>query len=120
MKRPWRRRRLPNTRRVDSEQQRGEAADDRDHDGDPDERSEDGRDVGAARAYAVGSKVVPALTAAVFASANAPAAFEATWNGAIAFKMNPRKKAPSPKPMTTRPLASPRLSGNHFVTVATG
>ena len=29
-------------------------------------------------------------------------------------------KAPSPKPITTMPLASPRLSGNHFVTVATG
>ena len=29
-------------------------------------------------------------------------------------------KAPSPKPITTMPLPRPRLSGNHFVTAATG
>jgi len=30
------------------------------------------------------------------------------------------KRAPSPKPMTTIPVASPFLSGNHLETVATG
>ena len=29
-------------------------------------------------------------------------------------------KAPTPKPMTTMPVANPLRSGNHFATVATG
>ena len=31
-----------------------------------------------------------------------------------------RRKAPTPKPMTTIPVASPLRSGNHLATVATG
>ena len=38
-------------------------------------------------------------------------------SGASTLLMN---RAPSPKPITTMPVASPRLSGNHFETVATG
>ena len=50
-----------------------------------------------------------------------------TWGRAPAVRMirkgaSPllRRKAPTPKPMTTMPVASPLRSGNHLATVATG